>query len=149
MDDDRSRSYDRLESELSMMWRRGRRYSAALARKVHAGLDGVGYSLMIALDTNDVARAADLAERFGVDKSTISRQIAYLESLGLVERATDAHDRRARVVRLTATGKKRLHAVRDARRARIRRVLDDWPAEDVRTLGELLGRLNTDLRPIS
>lgn len=149
MNDDRSRSYDRLETELSMMWRRGRVYSAALARKVHAGLDGVGYSLLIALDTDDVMRAADLAEWFGVDKSTISRQIAYLESLGLVERATAEHDRRARVVRLTETGERRLHTVRESRRARIRGVLDDWPAEDVRMLGELVGRLNTDLRRIS
>lgn len=149
MDDDRRRSYDRLESELSLMWRRGRVISAALARKVHAGLDAAGYSVMVALDTDEVVRAADLVARFGVDKSTISRQLAQLESLGLVERVPDAADRRVLVVHLTATGEERLHAVREARRARIRGVLDDWPADDVRALGELLGRLNADVGRIS
>ena len=147
--DDRRRSYDLLETELSVMWRRGRVYSAALDRQVHAGLDAAGYSLMLALDTDDVVRAADLVAQFGVDKSTISRQITHLESLGLVERAPAPTDRRALVVRLTTTGEERLHAVREARRARIRGVLDDWPFDDVRALGDLLGRLNVDLRRIS
>lgn len=149
MSNDRRQSYDRLESELSLMWRRGRVYSAALARQVHSGLDAAGYSLIVALDTDEVTRASDLVARFGVDKSTISRQIAHLEALGLVERAPDAADRRALVVQLTATGEERLQVVREARRARIRGVLDDWPADDVRTLGELLGRLNVDLGRIS
>jgi DNA-binding MarR family transcriptional regulator len=149
VNDDRSVFYDRLESELSLMWRNGRAYSVALARQVHPGLDGAGYSLMVALDGDDVVRAADLVVRFGVDKSTISRQLTHLSSLGLVERVPDASDRRALVVRLTATGEERLHAVREARRGRIRGVLDDWPADDVRALGDLLGRLNVDLGRIS
>lgn len=147
--DDRSAYYEQLEIELSVMWRSGRARSVALAGQVHPGLDGAGYSLMVALDGGDVVRAADLVVRFGVDKSTISRQLSQLESLGLVERVPDDNDRRALVVRLTVTGESRLHAVREARRARIRGVLDDWPAEDVRALGDLLGRLNVDLGRIS
>ena len=149
MNDDRQRFYDELEHEVSVMWRRGRTYQAALAQKVHTGLDAAGYSMMVGLDTEEDVRASDLVARFGLDKSTISRQIAHLESLGLVERVRDAHDRRAQVIRLTPTGEERLHEVRSVRRARIRSALDDWPADDVRALGELLGRLNADLRHIS
>lgn len=145
MGEDRRRSYDRLETELSLMWRQARTQSAALAHQVHADLDIGGYSLMVALDTDDVHRAAELVTQFGVDKSTISRQIAALESLGFVERAPDTSDRRALIVRLTGTGREVLHAVREARRGAIREILDEWSIDDVHALGELLGRLNVDV----
>jgi len=51
-------------------------------------------------------------------------------------------DGRAQVLTPSAQGTARLARVRDSRRARWEADLNDWPAEDVAALAELLGRLN-------
>jgi DNA-binding MarR family transcriptional regulator len=80
--------------------------------------------------------------RLGLDKSTVSRQVANLVDLGLVDRAADPVDGRAQVLTPSAEGSARLARIREARRARWEADLNDWPAADVAALGELLGRLN-------
>ena len=49
-----------------------------------------------------------LAERMALDRTSISGMVYHLEQLGLIERAVNGSDRRARQLRLTAAGK-RLH----------------------------------------
>jgi DNA-binding MarR family transcriptional regulator len=49
-----------------------------------------------------------LAERMALDRTSISSMVFHLEQQGLVERAVNGTDRRARELRLTAAGK-RLH----------------------------------------
>lgn len=49
-----------------------------------------------------------LAERMALDRTSISGMVYHLEQLGLIERAVNGTDRRARELRLTAAGK-RLH----------------------------------------
>jgi DNA-binding MarR family transcriptional regulator len=99
------------------------------------------------LHVSDIApvRAADVVERTGLDKSTVSRQIVRLEELGLVERVADPHDGRARQVQLTEVGTDRLNRVRADRRARMRAIFDSWTTADITTFSGLLGRLNRDL----
>ncbi|HEY0127069.1 MAG TPA: MarR family winged helix-turn-helix transcriptional regulator, partial [Blastococcus sp.] len=80
--------------------------------------------------------------RLGLDKSTVSRQVASLVDLGLVDRAADPVDGRAQVLRPSAEGSARLARIREVRRARWEADLGDWPAADIATLGELLARLN-------
>jgi DNA-binding MarR family transcriptional regulator len=80
--------------------------------------------------------------RLGLDKSTVSRQVASLVDLGLVDRAADPADGRAQVLSISAEGHRRLAQLRDARRARWEADLSDWEPRDVATLAELLGRLN-------
>lgn len=53
-----------------------------------------------------------LAERVGLDSSTLVRVVDLLESRGLLLRATDAHDRRSKSLHLTTDG---LHVVADVR----------------------------------
>ena len=87
-------------------------------------------------------RASELVTRIGLDKSTVSRQVAHLVDLGLVDRAADPVDGRAQVLTPSAEGSARLTRVRDVRRARWEDDLSDWPASDVATLADLLHRLN-------
>jgi DNA-binding MarR family transcriptional regulator len=87
-------------------------------------------------------RASELVARLGLDKSTVSRQVAHLADLGLVDRTADPVDGRAQVLRPSAEGAARLARIREARRARWAADLSDWPAADVARLGELLARLN-------
>ncbi len=134
--------YVRLERELTVLLRRARAVSARMAGELHRGLDGAAYGLLTLLDDTGPLRASDLVTKLGLDKSTVSRQVASLVDLGLVDRAADPDDGRAQVLSISAEGHRRLSDVRDVRRARWEADLSDWPASDVATLGELLARLN-------
>ena len=61
------------------------------------------------------ARATS-SNRLGLDKSTVSRQVAHLVDLGLVERAADPVDGRAQVLTPSAEGSTRLARIREVRR---------------------------------
>jgi DNA-binding MarR family transcriptional regulator len=142
--DDReaSEAFVRLEREIALLLRRSRAISARLAGEVHPDLDGAAYGLLALLQDAGPLRAGDLVARLGLDKSTVSRQVASLVELGLVDRTPDPDDGRAQVLTPSAEGSARLARIREARRARWEADLDDWPAEDVAVLGRLLGRLN-------
>jgi DNA-binding MarR family transcriptional regulator len=142
---DRQLVHERLETELIVLWRRLRSMAIVLTRQVDDSLEAATYGLLGAfLDAGDV-RAGDLAEQFGLDKSTVSRQVAQLEQLGLIERVTDPADKRARLIRITETGREQVNRLRSARAQWIMAALQPWPASDVDRLGELLQQLNTSL----
>ncbi|WP_298321829.1 MarR family winged helix-turn-helix transcriptional regulator [Haloactinopolyspora sp.] len=142
---DRQQVHEQLESELTVLWRRVRRLSIALARQVDAGIDVAAYGLLSALNDAGDVRAGDLADRFGLDKSTVSRQIAQMESLGFIERVPDPLDGRARLIRTTEVGRARVRQLRGARGEWFGSALQHWDAADVDQLVELLGRLNEAL----
>jgi len=139
---DQHEAFVRLEREIGLLLRRSRAMSARLAGELHADLDGAAYGLLALLADTGPLRASDLVTRLGLDKSTVSRQVASLVDLGLVDRAADPDDGRAQVLTPSAEGAARLARIREVRRARWESDLNDWPAEDVARLGELLGRLN-------
>jgi DNA-binding MarR family transcriptional regulator len=139
---DSHEAYVRVEREIGLLLRRSRAISARLSRELHPDLDGAAYGLLALLQDTGPLRASDLVARLGLDKSTVSRQVASLVDLGLVTREADPADGRAQVLSTSPEGAARLSRIRDARRARWEADLADWPAEDVATLGELLARLN-------
>ncbi|RLK60344.1 MarR family winged helix-turn-helix transcriptional regulator [Actinokineospora cianjurensis] len=134
-----------LERELSKLFGRARSLSLTFAARVHPGLDSASYALLVHLSGIAPVRAADVVELTGLDKSTVSRQIARLEELALVERVADPSDGRARLVQLTGTGAARLAEVREDRRRQLRATLADWSTVDIEEFSRLLGRLNSDL----
>ncbi|TYP87921.1 MarR family winged helix-turn-helix transcriptional regulator [Blastococcus xanthinilyticus] len=131
-----------LEREIGLLLRRSRAISARLARELHPDLDGAAYGLLALLEDAGPLRAGDLVLRLGLDKSTVSRQVASLVELGLVDRVADPDDGRAQVLSPSAEGAARLAGIRAARRARWESDLAGWPADDVATLAVLLERLN-------
>ena len=135
-------AFVRLEREIGLLLRRSRAIQTRLAGQLHPELDGASYGLLALLQDAGPLRASDLVGRLGLDKSTVSRQVANLAALGLIDRAADPEDGRAQVLTPSAEGAERLARIREARRARWEEDLSDWPASDVATLGELLGRLN-------
>jgi DNA-binding MarR family transcriptional regulator len=135
-------AFVRLEREIGLLLRRSRAISARLAGQLHPELDGAAYGLLALLQDAGPLRASDLVTRLGLDKSTVSRQVATLVGLGLVDRAADPADGRAQVLTPSAEGSARLARIREARRARWEADLSGWPAEDVATLADLLDRLN-------
>jgi len=136
-----------IEQELSALFRRSRSASLRLARRVHPDMDAAGYALIsqIELGSGAGVRASDVAQVLGLDKSTVSRGITQLETLGLIERVGDPDDGRARLLRLTATGAERYEAMRTQRQTEFRAILARWNPTDLSDLGRLLTRLNTDL----
>lgn len=131
-----------LEREIGLLLRRSRAISTRLAGQLHPDLDGAAFGLLALLQDAGPLRASDLVARLGLDKSTVSRQVASLVGLGLVDRSADPDDGRAQVLTPSAEGAARLAEIRDARRERWEADLGHWPAHDVATLAELLHRLN-------
>jgi DNA-binding MarR family transcriptional regulator len=139
-----------LERELTRFLRRSRVTSAAIAAAVHPDLDVGSYTVLVTL--SDLAasmpagvRASDVAEALRLHKSTLSRIIAVLERLGLVERETSEQDARALNLSLTPSGRASLEAAISARRGRVSEALSRWPRQDVDDLARLLSHLNDDL----
>jgi DNA-binding MarR family transcriptional regulator len=79
----------------------------------------------------------ELANGVGRDYTTVSRQIAKLEALGLVARRDGEADRRVREAVVTAEG----HAINqhiDAARSRLMgAIFADWQRDEIETLARL------------
>ncbi|GAA4586321.1 MarR family transcriptional regulator [Planotetraspora phitsanulokensis] len=136
-------AYCELEHQLGVLFRRSRALSAEMRRDVHPELDPGAYGLLVRIDEAAPARPSDLAAYYGIGKATISRQLKALETLGLIGRAPDPVDGRAHLLELTREGRQRLDRARRARQERFRALLDTWPEDEVRLLGEMLSRFNT------
>jgi DNA-binding MarR family transcriptional regulator len=59
-------------------------------------------------------RVADLAVRAGVTKQSMGEMIEQLEAMGFVTRTADNEDKRAKIVKFTASGRKLLDVIRKA-----------------------------------
>jgi DNA-binding MarR family transcriptional regulator len=131
-----------VENQLSLLWRRGRSISNQLSREVHPDVEPAAYGLLTVIRKQGPIRLTDLASSIGVGKPSVSRQIAFLEGLGLVSKEADPLDGRAQAIRLTPEGEERMHQVQDARREVFRKRLAQWPAEDLQALATYMAKLN-------
>lgn len=141
-DDAEPTPHQSLERELTALFRRWRGNATRLSRAIHPDLDAAGYGVLTFLDDAGPLRASELTVSLGLDKSTVSRHIARLVELGLVERRADSADRRAQTLSVSTMGRTRLVEIRALRRLRWESDLSRWPREDVVALAELLGRFN-------
>ncbi len=99
----------------------------------------------IGTGTGGCCHAKDLAERSGLDPSTVSRAVAAAVGQGLVERRVDRADRRASALALTPRGHELLAAAGVWFGALIERALADWPATDVERVSGDLARFSAAL----
>jgi DNA-binding MarR family transcriptional regulator len=101
-------------------------------------LDRALFPLLVNVDRFGPIGVVDLADRVGRDYTTVSRQIAKLDELGLVERGANASDRRVREAVITPAGKTMNDAI-DAARLRIgRAAFEDWDADEIDSLVRLM-----------
>jgi DNA-binding MarR family transcriptional regulator len=104
-------------------------------------LDRALFPLLVRIGASNALNVADLAEQVGRDHSTVSRQTAKLEALGLIRRRAGKADRRAREAVITAKGRRRALAITKARRRLFGRLLAGWSAADVQALARLNRKL--------
>jgi DNA-binding MarR family transcriptional regulator len=109
---------------------------------LHPGLSVVAYTLLTEIYLTPGIRAADLCAHFGLDKSTLSRQLEQLISAGLLRREGERPGRRGNVLALTAAGDQHLAAAAQAIRDRLAEWLSDWNGQDIATFAALVARFN-------
>jgi DNA-binding MarR family transcriptional regulator len=112
----------------------------ALIRNAAIPLDRALFPLLVGIERFGPIGIVDLADRVGRDYTTVSRQVARLESLGLAERRETPADRRVREAVVTPKGKAMTGAL-DAARDRIgRAVFAKWDPREMDELVRLMRR---------
>jgi DNA-binding MarR family transcriptional regulator len=99
-----------------------------------------GFQVLSIVSSEDCHSQAAIAERLGLDRTTITYLLDNLQKHRLVSRRPDPRDRRARQVILTATGIKTLTKLADEAARVEEHVLGGLSAADAATLRVLLTR---------
>jgi DNA-binding MarR family transcriptional regulator len=94
--------------------------------------------LLAAIAESEGASQSDLVRMTGVDRSTLAEMMARMERRGLIARAAARDDGRAKSVRLTAQGRRRLDSALPAMRHVDKALLAAVPAANRATFRALL-----------
>ncbi len=101
-------------------------------------LDRALFPLLVGIERFGPIGVVEMADRVGRDYTTVSRQVAKLESLGLVERRGSPADRRVREASITPKGKAMTDLVDAARERFGRAIFETWDAHDIDELVRLM-----------
>jgi len=104
------------------------------------------FPLLVLIERLGPVGVVDLAGRVGRDHTTVSRQVARLEALGLVKRRASAADKRVREAIITPRGKAATDAVDAAREEIALAMFRDWPLADIDDLARLMRNLADAMR---
>jgi DNA-binding MarR family transcriptional regulator len=118
---------------------------AAMVKEAGVALDRALFPLLVIIERRGPIGVVDLGERVGRDYTTVSRQVAKLESLGLVSRQDAAHDRRVREAVVTAKGREMTDALDAARERNGRALFAKWGAQDFDELVRLMCRFAQEI----
>jgi DNA-binding MarR family transcriptional regulator len=109
-------------------------------------LDRALFPLLIGIERFGPIGVVELAAGVNRDHTTVSRQLAKLESLGLVMRVESADDRRARRAVVTPKGRTMSGRIDAARERMFRSIFSDWAPEEVSELTRLMGKFAAAMR---
>jgi DNA-binding MarR family transcriptional regulator len=136
-----------IEQQMTVLLRRVQRIHISTSSG-EMELDRSAYGIMCRLADEGPQRLGSFASAFGLDPSTITRQVQALEKAGLATRTTDTADRRASILDLTGEGREVLGRTREYRRQRLNEILEDWSEADREELGRLLAKFNTSMERV-
>lgn len=114
---------------------------AQLLEKAGLRLERALFPLLVTIERRGPIGVVELAEGVGRDYTTVSRQVARLEELGLVERRSSATDKRVREAVVTPRGKEATDALDEARENMALALFRNWSREDYDELLRLMRML--------
>jgi DNA-binding MarR family transcriptional regulator len=106
------------------------------------GLTMWGYVVLLRLGEEPIRTQAALADRIGADKTRLIDVLDALQDQGLIRREPDPSDRRARLVSLTAQGRRTRDNAQRAIQRGEQRLLDQLSPTDQRALLRVLQTLH-------
>ncbi len=133
-----------IERQVTVLLRRGQRIHLSTSSG-DVALERSAYGIMAELKDGGPRRLGALATAFGLDPSTITRQVQSLVELGLATRETDPNDRRASILTLTTLGGEVFDSTRSKRRIMLQAALSGWPDQDLEQFARLLTGFNESL----
>ncbi len=133
---DRDRDISKLYDGLTFISRQSRE----LGSQLHPEMPLVAHSLLSFVAAEPEPRAVDIALAYGLDKSTVSRQLGQLEAAGLLSRGEETPGRRGHVLKLTPAGAQALERAAQSSRKTLAMHLVQWQDHDIATLATLLAQ---------
>jgi DNA-binding MarR family transcriptional regulator len=109
-----------------------------LIKEAGIPLDRALFPLLVGIERFGPIGVVELADRVGRDYTTVSRQVAKLESLAFVKRQGSAADRRVREAVVTPKGKAMTDRVDAARDRFGRAIFETWDAHEIEELVRLM-----------
>ncbi|MER8974641.1 MULTISPECIES: MarR family winged helix-turn-helix transcriptional regulator [unclassified Mesorhizobium] len=109
-----------------------------MVKEAGIALDRALFPLLVGIERLGPIGIVDLADRAGRDYTTVSRQVAKLESLGLAVRRQSETDRRVNEAVVTPKGKAMTDKIDAARERNARAIFENWDAHDIDELVRLM-----------
>jgi DNA-binding MarR family transcriptional regulator len=134
----READLEQLYEGLTVFARRARELSTEL----HPGLSLGAFTMLSYIDNRPDIRASDIATEWGLDKSTVSREINQLAADKLLTRTGERPGRRGHQLELTAAGRQSLDAAAQSIRTLLFHQLHDWTDGDIAAFARLINRFN-------
>lgn len=118
----------------------------AMVRAAGISLDRALFPLLVLVERRGPIGVVELADRVGRDYTTVSRQVAKLETLGLVDRQESATDRRVREAVVTEKGKALTDRIDEARAKMAMAIFASWDTQDVEDLVRLMVKFSDAIK---
>ncbi len=128
-----------LELELAILYRR---ITSITSHRKIGSLDRSAYLLLHHISAHGAVGVKALAEDFGLDISTVSRQAASLEHKGYIYKIQDPLDGRASSLQITESGAHELKQCKNERIKKLAEVIESWTEDERKTFGRLLKKFN-------
>lgn len=127
-----------LETEIAFLVR----WLEALRRRRDYPLERAPYLVLRLLERDGAQAVGVLADRLGLDGSTVTRQVATMETAKLVVKRPHPSDARQTLIEITPTGRELAAAMRELRTERIGQLFADWSERDRQEFCRLVSQLN-------
>jgi DNA-binding MarR family transcriptional regulator len=120
-----------------------------LLGRAGVSLERALFPLLVRIGLRGPIGVVELAEQVGRDHSTVSRQLAKLETLGLIRRKANAEDQRTRAAVITADGERTVARIAKARNRLFDQMMRGWSVEDRANITRLTRRLADAIKQAS
>lgn len=137
-----------LERQLTIMLRRAQRVHLRGSMEGEQ-IDRALYGILCRVQDAGTLRLGDLAVTFGLDPSTITRQVQALERAGLLERSPSPDDGRVSLLTLTERGQETTTRTREYRRRWLESLLSSWTGEEREEFCRLMTKFNETVDEIT